>query len=539
MVFVPLGFLFLLLRILAWMVAAKKKKGSPTDAPASPPAKDTLANLGALLLHVFVLYPLALLPAIAIADWKLSDAALLTLVPAASCAGLFAATFLPHWLAWRLLGPSRAAPLGRFVLRTGLFARSGYRAAASELYKARFLSGWDRRIPPASPWTIAAVALQAESEGNPARADALFGLLGRSSKQLRYPGRARTVAAEALAGAAARRGEWERVRARAVRGGRGTWFLSRLAALQLDGPDGRISKPLLILTWALAPGRIAAYPWLRSALAAEATLPAQPPASEPGFESQESQESQERQERQERQGSPGSQGSQAIEGMAPALAHLHLLARAAAGLPVTTGEVETLARAWAEESSPAAGADLIRRGLALGGQNLADLPERLRQSIFAELEILAEVAQGAWSSSLEAHPENDPAAPLSRSRVHRAFEDVEEEVDAFGRRAEPEAKCRPFASPLEELERWLDFRARVERLERIGGEPALTTAWHNGLRIPVCNWPIYLYHQRGAAAGWTAFLMDGWSIELATRMGDEEILGFSSKNAERIRSLLP
>ena len=218
------------------------------------------------------------------------------------------------------------------------------------------------------------------------------------------------------------------------------------------------------------------------------------------------------------------------------LTHLHLLSRAATGLPVTTAEVESLARAWSDELTPAAGADLVRRGLELGGQSLADLPQVLEKSIFAELEILAEVAQGAWSTTQEG--EGDPAAPLARRRVHRAFENVREEIEAFDRPAEVDADSRQMAFALEELERWLGFRARVEQLERVGGEEALATAWHNGLRTTACNWPVFLSRQRGPDARWAAFLMHRWSLELATRVGDEAIAALSGKNAEGIRPFL-
>ncbi len=514
---VPVGFVLMLVRA-AFSAGAKSKQGSPAGL-SSQSTQVTSAGLGVFLLYLFYVlfvYPMALIPTSRFLDASSFPEEMKKWgFPFVAVASLYAVTVFPRWLAWRVLGPTRIAPLGESALILSLFLRHRDRRGACELYKARFTRKWDRRRPATSPWTIAAAALQAEREGDPARADALFGLLGRSSRKVRFPRRARVLAAESLAASAARRGEWERVRTYAANGGRMARFLSRLAAVHLGQP---VAKPILLLTWAMAPGRIAAFPLLRNALAilSSPTPELQVPTDEPG--------------------EPILQG----DGRSVPLAHLRLLARVASGRPVTTGEVESLARAWDAELSPAAGAHLVRRALALGGQNLADLPQMFRESIFAELKILAEVAQGTWSGAQEAGGENDPAAPLARRRVHRAFEDVREEVDAFGRRAEPEAKCRPFATPMEELERWLGFRARVERLERVGGETALQTAWHNGLRVTVCNWPIYLSHQRDADANasWAVFLMDGWSIELAKRMGDEQIVDFSSKNAERVKRSL-
>ncbi len=140
--------------------------------------------------------------------------------------------------------------------------------------------------------------------------------------------------------------------------------------------------------------------------------------------------------------------------------------------------------------------------------------------------------------------EGDPAASaasaasLARHRLHRAFEDVQQEVLAFGRRAEPTAKCRPFGSPMEELERSLLLRIRIERLGQVGGEPALRTAWHNGLRETICNWPVFLHEQRGDDAVWVAYLLYRWSYELAERVGDEEITELSWRNASRVEDLL-
>ncbi len=503
--------ILLLLRIF-WSVAQKDKTGSGSSA-APRGSRFGGVNLGVLVLYLLFVYPLVLtmLAALLMVNADLPSWAQWIAVPVVLAGGLFAVTLLPHWLAWRVLGPWRLAPLGRLFLAVALYRTAGDRAGARELHRARFGRDWDRCLPPASLWTIAGAALQAEDEGDAERADALLGALLRLPPKTRLPQRAIAVAAEGLAGAAAQRRDWEGASERAAAGrGRGTRFLRLAAAPHLGQP---VSRSALLLAWALAPGRIAAFPLLSSALAlaapeaAGASLePAAAAASEEAVDP-------------------------AVRG--PHLAHLLLLSRAAAGRPVETREVEALARAWSSTLTATAAAELLKRGLELGGQGLSDLPESIGGSIFAELELLAEVAEGEWSPE-----EEEFAGRLVRQRVDRAFADVEEEVAAF-HREEAGHPSRQMTFPLKELERWLDFRARVEQLERLGGESALAAAWHNGLRTTACNWPVFLSRQQGGDAYWAAFLMHGWSADLAARLGDEEIAALSAKNAEGVRRHLP
>lgn len=95
-----------------------------------------------------------------------------------------------------------------------------------------------------------------------------------------------------------------------------------------------------------------------------------------------------------------------------------------------------------------------------------------------------------------------------------------------------------MAGPLEELERWLGLRARVEVLAEKGGADALRIAWYGGLRFVACNWGVFLVRQGGSGASWAAYFMHVWSADLADEVGDEEIASLSRENAELTRSRL-
>ena len=148
LLYFPAGFVLLLLRYL-WS-AARKKKGGTASAP---PASRTFggANLAVLFLYCLFLYPFFCIPAITMGDSDAEEWEKLLAVPALLAIGIYVATLLPHWLAWRVLGPWRAARMGRALLAASLFRRDGDRAGARELHTARFGQGWDRRLPPRAP----------------------------------------------------------------------------------------------------------------------------------------------------------------------------------------------------------------------------------------------------------------------------------------------------------------------------------------------------------------------------------------------------
>ena len=286
-----------------------------------------------------------------------------------------------------------------------------------------------------------------------------------------------------MAWAAARRGDWRAVRRRTERGSwRGVWLLRRLAGAHLGtGTPGAT----LWWFWALAPGRWRSYRAVREAL--------------------------DRCRAGGRTGEPRGAGV-AADGKAEPLGmrHLRLLAMAAAGEPPERSEIEALALGWERAFEGHARAHLLARGLELGVHDLQGAVVRLRSSLLAELEALAEVAQGNWNRRPEP---GSLLAALRRRELDALHERVHEEVLHFGT---GNGLDRPVAAPLVELERWLHFRATLQHLVRAAGHDALATAWYNGVRIAACNWPVYVQRTHGERGRWICYEMYVWCERMAS-----------------------
>lgn len=509
--------------LLIWLVRLilrekRSREGGSGDAPAVPPG----GELGAANLLVFAATLLGapvlafVLGATASAPFPedVRGAVVLLVFPF----GFLGAFGLPHWFAWRLLGPWRLQTLGRWVLPFGLYASVASRRGAPFLYAARF-GAPKKRLDPrgadANRWTIAAAALRAEDRGAHEEAGALLGLLAVPPRKIRNSRRPAVVAAEALAWSALRRGDWRQALARAEAArSRGTALARRLAAARSG--EG-VPRRLLLFSWLLAPDRLRSWPTVRETLAAVSAKRGR--GGEPPLERTAARF------RQSPLPTPRAVGA--------ARAHLALLAHVAAGGVPRTLEVERLAEGWSDLlAAEAATSGLLRRAMELGGSEVSTLPEALRSSLLAELGAMAEGAEGAWT----AH-EDTLAGSLRRRALEASYAAVEEEIAAFERVPEGE-ESRPMAAPLEELERWLALRARVGELVAKGEGDALRTAWFGGLRFAACNWGVFLVRQRGAGASWAAYFMHGWSAELAAEAGDGEIATLSRENAELTRSRL-
>ena len=404
-------------------------------------------------------------------------------------APFFPLIFLPHWLAWRVLGPAGWPRTGRAVLRIALHSSKASREGALGLFAATFGLSEDLRWAWTSPWTAFALAVKAESENDPARADMILSVLAGESP-LRLPLRVRSQGVEITAWAAARRGDWDAVLQRTAAGrGRGVRLVRRLAATH-TGQGG--FPPLLWLFWLLAPERRKTLPFVRAAGVRTPTSP-QEPAPLPSLE------------------------------RGPWLFHLHLLSRAARGEQVPASAVEQLAAAWEKCLDAGSQAQLVARGLELGVREPATATGSLRERVVTEIESLAAIAQGDW------HARGDGIlADLHRRRVDHLFEELERAREGFPSQG---GMSRDFGMPLEELERWLLLRLAAERLEAGAGFKALETAWYNGLRIAACNWPVYLERRHGEQAIWACYVMHLWCTELAVKMEDGHIAGISRENA--------
>ncbi|HSF42485.1 MAG TPA: hypothetical protein VLT87_21960 [Thermoanaerobaculia bacterium] len=398
---------------------------------------------------------------------------------------------LPHWLAWRVLGPAGRTRAGYNLLRIALHPSKASREGALGLFAVTHGLPEDLRWSSwAIPWTAFALAVKAESENDPARADTVLAVLAGESP-LRLPRRVRSQGVEILAWAAARRGDWEGVLRRTESGrGRGVRLLRRLAAAH-TGQGG--FAPLLWLFWLLAPERKKTLPFVRAAGVKEPVF-RESPAPLPSLE------------------------------RGPWLFHLHLLANAADGRPVPAHAVEQLAAAWEEPLDAASQARLAARGLELGVREPAGVVGTLRETVLAEIQSLTEIAQGPW----DVEDGDGLLADLHRRRIDHLYDELDLAMEGF---PEEGGMSRDFGPPLSELERWLLLRGAAERLEAEAGFDALVTAWHNGLGIAACNWPVYLERRYGEQAIWACYVMHLWCTEQAARIGDEGLAALSRENA--------
>lgn len=384
---------------------------------------------------------------------------------------------LPEWLAWRVLGPRGWVKTGRALLR---WATAGRRRIDRTGPLALFSTLWadeapDLRQEDAGPWTAISLVIDAERRGETERARALAHWLdhldslpsgGLLSRRLRI------YAIEIFARSAARTGDWKEVTRRARHGrGRGVRFLRRLAAVH---QGERVSAAALWRAWALAPGRRESRAWRDAALA---VLPGARPETAP-------------------------EATQPAA--APWLEHQRLLDTAAAGRPLSLERVARLADAWQEELSR-------RRAVS----------RETRGRVMRELDALVDAAQGAWPEDM-----SELTAELMARRRGLLLQGLPRWTAGFPARGGID---RPIRQPVEEWSDWLAFHSHVFRLASCGHE-TLQTAWHNGVRMTACNWPVHLQKTHGERSHWAACVMYAWAGWFASWVGDDEIQRLSQSN---------
>jgi hypothetical protein len=400
----------------------------------------------------------------------------------------------PTWIAWR--APARFRR--RLLMRVACWL--------SPLVRARDLRGievflevaGDRPFPaprlvPADAWTALAAALQAERQGDPARADLIVDALAHLPSGARVPWLARVHGVEPLVLAAVRRGDWTAVARRAVVGrGRVVQLFELVAAGQLGCP---IQPSTLWLRWALAPGRRRNWPLVRALAARQQAPVSVTPAPAVGIDDRPT----------------------VVD---PRLRHLRLLARAARGEAVAMDEVFALAGAWRGHLDRAALARLQARALELEVRDGAGHARALRATVLEELALLATGAEGQLPSADDTL--GGQVAALARRRLC-------EVVEAALASLATDRLAR--AHPLEAWERWLSLRALLERVEQQAGDVALTTLWHGGLRNTVWNATCALYNEHGARAAWVAQSMFAWVADRADCLGDLSTALVNRENA--------
>jgi len=484
---------------LVWVFRAIQGKSAPQTKGYVPPSRGTQVPVVQTLLFLLVYLPLALMAAIYAADRS----------PGFAWSGLaFGITLVllcsaPYWLAWRVLGPFGLPVLGRLVLYLAPCIELESFQGNHELFSAAFGGRPKPERWTATPWPFFVIALRRESEGSAEGVDQLLEFLAVRPPR-RLPRRLRRQGVELLAWPAIRKGDWEEAQRRLAPGrGRGVRLLRRLAAIHLMPESQAPSAFLLASAWLLAPERRYTLSLVRTALA-----------------------------RRPARGDRRVEEPAVIPEKDVWLRHLGLLARAAAGRAISAADVEALARGWEAVLGRKGYMRLVIRAAELGAPDAQAAAAALRPAVEAELEALAEAVEGEWP---------EPARPglarkLRRRRLDRLFAAVQAEVEPF--RGHSFATFpRKLDTPLAEMERWLQLRLSLRRLLSSNAE-ALPTAWHNGLRLAACNWPVYLLQAHGPAAYWACREMSAWCETLAREVDDPEIIKLSHGNSQVGRSRL-
>lgn len=484
---------------LVWVYRALRGKGAPqTTAPTSQGTGTQVAT-GHALFFFLICFPLAAGAALYVATRSPDDWDVLVFVLT-----LFFLCRAPYWLAWRILGPFGLPVLGRLVLYLAPTLALEVFQGNHELFSAAFGGKPKPERWAATPWSFFVIALRRESEGNVEGIDQLLELLAARPPR-RLPRRLRAQGVELLTWPAIRNGDWEEAQRRLAPGrGRGVRLLRRLAAAHTPsaGPGSKAPSAFLLwLAWLLAPERRYTLALVRSALARK-------PASGA------------------RRVVPAAGGDGLWQ------RHLQLLARAAAGRAVSVADVAALAEGWEAVLGRKGYMRLVIRAAELGAPDAQAAAAALKPAVEAELEALAETVEGEWP---------EPARPglvakLRGRRLDRLFAAVHAEVEPF-QGHNFASFPRKLDAPLAEMERWLQLRLSLRRLLSSNAE-ALPTAWHNGLRLAACNWPVYLLQSHGAAAYWACREMSAWCETLAREVDDQEIVKLSHGNSQVGRSRL-
>lgn len=415
---------------------------------------------------------------------------------------LAALWLLPEWLAWRVLGPRGWIEVGRGLL---LWATAGRPRNERKGAPALFSTVWAAEPPDlqqedAGSWTAIALVIEAERRGDWERAGALASWIDHLPSTVLVSRRLRVYGIEHLARSAARGEDWQEVARRTRLGrGRGVRFLRRAAAAR-QGERG--SSAALWRAWLLAPGRRESRAWRDAALAALAALPAEVEAV---------------------------CGTEAPPRGTPWLEHLHLLETAAAGRSLPLDRVARLAGVWQGVLDQRHEAQWMARGLELEARAPAEVCREIRDRVLRELDVLVEAAQGPWPEDV-----SELAAELMARRRGLLLQGLKRWTAGFPSRGGID---RPIGLPLEEWTDWVVFHRHVYRLASCGHE-ALQTAWHSGLRLTACNWPVHLQKTHGPRSHWAACVMYAWSGWFAAWVGDDEIQRLSQSNLEIARKQL-
>jgi hypothetical protein len=411
--------------------------------------------------------------------------------------------FFPTWFAWRVAWPLKARSLALASCWFSPLVRRGEHGSL----RVFFGIAADQPFPaaediPADAWTALATMLQAERQGDFARAQLILDALTNLPQECEFSSLARRHGVEALVESAWKRQDWRALLAYANLGrGRVVELLTLLAQSQLGQP---VLPWKLWACWAKAPLRRATWRATRAA-AARQKVPAQvipAPAAPPP--------------------SAGDAMGDLSRPVDVRLRHLSLLAAASRGETILARDVMALARLWRSQLEPAALAHLAARALELDVRSGSRQAESLRESVLGELTLLARSSEG----DLPAPGDDWLLADLVLRVRDQAWKDMETALA----RIDPETYA-PTIHPLAAWERWLVLRAALERLEKHASNGDLAMLWNTRISPMVWNWTCAVFNSHGKRAAWATHMMYAWVADRAELMGDLRTTVLNRENA--------
>ena len=405
----------------------------------------------------------------------------------------------PTWFAWRV-----AKPLGwRSLAHVACwFSPLVNRRELASLRVFLDVDG-NQAFPeagaiPADAWTALAAALQAERQGNLARANRIVDALRCLPQESAFPWLARCHGVEALVLQAWERKDWPTVQAYADIGrGRVVRWLTYLAAAEL-GP--RSVPRTLWLEWARSPIRCRTYAFARDRWARSRVAPQVVPAPI---------------ERKDTQLEIGLV-------VDVRLRHVSRLWGASRGERVPTGEILALTKAWQPHFDKAAMARFVARGLELDVRDAHQQAQALRDSVLDDLIVLASLGE----DELATRPtDGDLVADLVSGLRDQLCQQVEASLAGI----DPTA-CVPSPHPLEAWERWLALREAWDRLCK-QSPTAAAALWNARVATAVWNGTCAIFNQHGKRSAWVAHMMYWWIAEQAESLGDMRTVVVNRENA--------
>lgn len=405
---------------------------------------------------------------------------------------------LPTWFAWRIAKPlglrrlvSIACWFSPMVGRHDLASLRVFLAVEAE---QGFRAGGNVS---ADAWTALAAAVEAEQQGNTARARAIADALHCLPEESRFPWLARCHGVEPLVLLAWRRADWNTVLDYAAFGrGRVVRLFALLARVAIGQP---ILPRTLWWVWLLSPVRRRTFECVRAATAAGRFVPKVTPAPT------------------------------AVEAVVDRCLsvdgrsrHVSLLAAASTGGVVASGDVSALVRAWQPLLDKAGLARLSARALELDVRDSSSEVQAIRADVLSELVALAACCEGKVAAGGDEPGLLGEVALALREQLCR---EVEVALEGIA----PES-FSPSILPLEAWERWLSLRRALDRLA-IQDEGAFFALWNGRVAATIWNWTCVVFNCHGGRASWIAHMMYVWIAEQAERMGDMRTVVVNRENA--------